>query len=217
MSDTLDIKHELGRKAIHLTSLVIIFVFLYFGKEIVLSFLAFALVIILTVEYFRIDWGFVVPLLYRFFRLREREVFGGEVFFIIGAFIAISVFSPLVALAAILMTTFGDMAAALFGKAFGRHRIPKIGSKTYEGSLAEFCVNILIGFLVLIYLPQYLAQLPNITTAAIIHPEIIILIMATTATFVETAIRKIDDNLLIPIFTGSAAEFFIILFRWLGV
>jgi len=33
MSDTLDIKHELGRKAIHLTSLVIIFVFLYFGKD----------------------------------------------------------------------------------------------------------------------------------------------------------------------------------------
>jgi len=205
MSDTLDLKHEIGRKAIHLTSLVIIFIYIYFGKSIVLSFMTIVLVIFLSVEYFRIEWGFKLPVLDRFLRAHEKHVFGGEIFFMIGAFIAISVFTKEIAITAILMTTFGDMAGALFGKTFGRRRIPKFKNKTIEGSLSEFFVNILLGCIVFIYAaPQ-----------GYLHPEIIIMIMASTATIVETVVNKIDDNLLIPIFAGSAGELLLIFFEFI--
>ncbi len=206
-TDKLDLKHELGRKAIHVTSLLIIFIFIYFGKPAVLYFLTFSLIIILSVEYFRIEWDFKVPFLDRFFREKERHVYGGEIFFIVGAFIAISAFSKEIAIAAILMTTFGDMAGSLVGKSIGRHKIPKMEKKTVEGSSAEFFVNIIIGYVIFIYFaaqPQY----P--------HPEMIIIVMALTATIVETVTNKLDDNLIIPVFAGSAGEILLILFKFTG-
>ena len=203
--DKLDLKHELGRKAIHLTSIVIILVYVYYGKEIVLSFMAFVLSVFLIVEYFRIEWGFKLPVLDRFLRAHEKHVLGGEIFFMTGAFIAIAVFTKEIAIAAILMTTFGDMTGALFGKMFGKHKIPKLEKKTIEGSTAEFFVNLLIGYLVLIHFTQ-----------GLLHPGIIIIIMALTATAVETAINKIDDNLIIPIFAGGAGEILVILFKFTG-
>ena len=206
-TDKLDLKHEFGRKAIHVTSLLIIFIFIYFGKSAVLYFLTFSLIIILSVEYFRIEWDFKLPFLDRFFREKERHVYGGEIFFIVGAFIAISVFSEEIAIAAILMTTFGDMAGSLVGKSIGRYKIPKLEKKTVEGSSAEFFVNIIIGYVIFIYFarqPQYL------------HPEMIILSMALTATIVETVTNKLDDNLIIPVFAGSAGEILLILFKFTG-
>ncbi|HEY6586152.1 MAG TPA: CTP--2,3-di-O-geranylgeranyl-sn-glycero-1-phosphate cytidyltransferase, partial [Candidatus Methanoperedens sp.] len=88
-----------------------------------------------------------------------------------------------IASAAILMTTFGDASAALFGKAFGRTWIKGLKNRAYEGCAAELIVDIIIG----------LFFLPNL---------ILVLVMAGTATIVETVTNKLDDNLLIPLFSG---------------
>jgi dolichol kinase len=46
-----------------------------------------------------------------------------------------------VVLAAILTMTFGDTAAALFGRKFGRHKVPWTG-KTIEGAVANFVTSL---------------------------------------------------------------------------
>ncbi len=204
--DTLDLKHELGRKAIHLNSLLIVLIYIFFDKQTALYFLIVALILFLEVEYFRIEWGFKIPLLGRFFRAKEKHTLGGEVFFVIGSIIAISVFSREIAIAAILMTTFGDMAAALFGKAFGRTWIPGLKNRAVEGCAAEFFVNIIIGYIIFIYM----------AAEGYSHPGIIIIIMALTATIVETLVNRIDDNLLIPVFAGFNGQLVLVLFELMG-
>ena len=69
----------------------------------------------------------------------------------------------------------------LVGKRFGRTWITK--TKTLEGLLAELCINLIIAYLILGNL-------------------VIILVMAFTATLVETLVDKLDDNLIIPLFAG---------------
>jgi dolichol kinase len=85
------------------------------------------------------------------------------------------------------MTTIGDASAAIFGKRFGRTWIPKLKDRAVEGCMAEFVVDLLIGFVFL-------------------HSWPVILVMAGTATIVETVVNKIDDNLLIPLFSGFNAQ-----------
>ncbi len=87
------------------------------------------------------------------------------------------------------MTTFGDMVAALVGKRYGTTLMYR--NKTWAGFLAELGTNLIVGFLILdsIY---------------------VILGMAIVATIVETLVDELDDNLLIPIFSGFAGQ--IILF-----
>lgn len=175
--------HELKRKTIHLTSIIIVLTYYGFGKQAVLSLLIVYLILILELEYFRLEWGKKLPIVHNLFRKKEADRLGGHVFFTMGSIIAISVFSQEIASAAILMTTFGDASAAIFGKAFGRTWIHGLRNRAYEGCAAEFIVDIAIGW---IFLENWLP----------------IIVMAGTATFVETLANKLDDNLLIPVFSG---------------
>ncbi len=182
---------EVLRKGFHLMSVAIVLVYAFFGKEIVLQFMTLYLVSILIIEHLRIDLGYKVPFVNHLFRKKEQKAVGGYVYFTLGAIVTVSVFSKNVAYAAILMTTFGDMSAALIGKRYGRIRIFR-GGKSLEGCVAEFLVDLIIGY-------------------AFISNIIIALVMAFAATFVETGFEKIDDNLAIPIFSGFTAELFLIL------
>ena len=126
----------------------------------------------------------------------KRKKEGGQVFFLIGAIIALAVFDFDIALAAILMTVFGDMAAALIGKRFGKIWLAK--DRALEGILAELVVDLVIGYLIL-------------------GPTIIVLVMALTATIVETIVRKMDDNLVIPLFSGFNGQVARYILRFFGV
>lgn len=174
---------EIKRKTVHITSIIIVLVYYYLGKGAVLLLLTVYLIVMLELEYFRIEWGKKLPIVHSLFRVKEADRLGGHVFFTMGSIIAISVFSWEIASAAILMTTFGDASAAIFGKAFGRTWISGLKNRAYEGCAAEFIVDIIIGSLF---------PLSWIT----------ILVMAGTATIVETVTDKLDDNLLIPLFSG---------------
>ncbi|MFQ6051685.1 MAG: diacylglycerol/polyprenol kinase family protein [Candidatus Hydrothermarchaeota archaeon] len=189
----LDLKQEIIRKAVHLTSVIIVLLYYMLDKNITLFLLTVVLIILIEIEFVRIEWGKKIPFFWRFFREKERESLGGEVFLLIGAIIAISVFDKEIASAAILMTTFGDMSAAIFGKAFGKKKVPKLESKYVEGCLAELFIDIGIGYF-------FLQNL------------VVSLIMAVTATTVETIVTKLDDNLLIPLFAGFNGQLALILF-----
>lgn len=197
------LKRELNRKAFHLLSLFFLVIYIVasstFSHKIALFILAFILTLLIELEYFRVELGMKIPILGKFWkkfrRAKEKHTFGGEVFFLIGAIIVLAVFDLRIAAAAILMTTFGDMAASLIGKKFGRTWITK--KVALEGILAEFIVDILIGFLILRTSTWWLGSGDFGNSL-----WLVILVMAITATFVESVVSKLDDNLLIQLFSG---------------
>ena len=183
----ISLKRELQRKVVHATSLLIVVGYYFLPKEAVLLLMTLFLILFLEIEFVRIDLKLKLPFFHKLYREKEEDRLSGNVFFLIGAIIAISVFSKEIAIAAILMTTFGDAAAAIFGKRFGRTWIPKLKNRAVEGCMAEFVVDLVIGFI-------FLGSWP------------VILVMAGTATIVETVVHKIDDNLIIPVFAGFNAQ-----------
>ena len=204
-------KRELARKFVHLLSIFIILIYFIasdvFSREIALIILVLILIIFLELEYFRLEIGGKIPVLNRIWkyvrRKKEKNKLGADVFFLLGAILALSVFELRVAIAAILMTTFGDMSAALIGQKFGKHPF-FMKNKTWEGTLAEFFVDLLIAESVFFW--------NNLSAVYSLEIWAVILAMAITATFVETIIAKMDDNLLIPIFSGFVGQIILFLF-----
>lgn len=177
---------EILRKSVHLVSILIVLIYKFYGKEAILWALMLFLVTVLFLDYFRVEHGIRIPLFYIMYRKSEADRFGGHIFFALGAISVISLFSREIAYAAVLMTTFGDLAAALIGKFYGKRRVfQKIfkNDKSIEGSASEFLVDFLIGLLIL-------------------GNPIVSLVMAFLATLAETAVNKIDDNLIVPVFAG---------------
>ncbi len=194
--------HEIGRKIIHITILIVLAAYFLIqdnlvgagysaelAKQVSLLFLVALLIIFLVLEYLRLELNWKVPLLSQFIRPKEQDRMYGVIYFLAGTIISLAVFNPKIALAALLMTTFGDMAAALIGKKYGTTLVYR--NKTWAGFFGELVVNLTVGFIVL-----------NELNGAIF----IILGMALVATIVETMIDELDDNLLIPIFSGFIGQ-----------
>lgn len=185
----MDLKQELKRKGTHLLSITFIGIYLLFSlinPKAGLYALSFLLVIAIQIEYLRVELKANIPILSQIWavlkREKEADKLGGEVFFLLGAILSLALFDFRIAIAAILMTTFGDLAAALVGIKYGKNWLPNLKNKAWEGILAELFVDLVIGFLLL--------------------DPIIAIVMALTATFVETVVSKFDDNLMIPLFAG---------------
>jgi len=216
-------KKEVIRKLAHLISILILFVYIFFtsvfNHRAALFILALGLAIFIEFEYLRIEWSNKIPFLKKFFsiankyrRESEKHKIGGEIYFLIGAIISLAVFDFRIAIAAILMATFGDFSAALFGSKFGKTWLPHLKNKSLEGALAELGVNLLIGFFIVrtfvdgnIWWLSYTGYFGEA-----IWP--VIIAMALTATFVETVVQKIDDNLLIPLFAGLNGQIVLVIY-----
>jgi phytol kinase len=206
-------KRELARKFVHLLSIFILLIYFLFAeifsKQTALVILVLILIIFLELEYFRLEIGGKIPVLNKIWkyvrRKKEKNKLGADVFFLLGAILVLSIFELRVAIAAILMTTFGDMAAALIGKRFGKHYYIK--DRAWEGTLAEFFVDFLIAVFVFFW--------GNFSAMYSLEIWVVIFAMAITATFVETVIYKMDDNLLIPIFSGFVGQIILLIFRHL--
>ena len=185
--------HEIGRKIIHITILIVLGAFFFIekrlGNKVALLFLIGLLIIFLILEYLRIELRWKMPFFSQFIRPKEQNRMYGVVYFLSSTIISLAVFNQNIALAALLMTTFGDMVAALIGKKYGTTLIYK--NKTWAGCLAELVTNLIVGFAVI---------------RNILGNIYIILGMAIVATVVETLVDELDDNLLIPIFSGFVGQ-----------
>ena len=104
----------------------------------------------------------------------------------LGALLALLIFPPPIAAAAIYALAFGDSVSSLVGKFLGRLRPAFLKGKSIEGSLACFTVTTLAGFLVFKDLKTALA-------------------MGLASTLVDALPLKDFDNLLIPLAAGLAA------------
>jgi dolichol kinase len=204
-------KNELARKSIHFFSLLIILIYFlvsdFFNQRVALFFLVLILIIFIEFEYLRLEVQKRIPFLNEIWawtrRRKEKHMLGGDVFFLLGAILVLAIFDTKIAIAAILMTTFGDLAAALVGKKFGKHKLIK--NKSWEGTIAELIINLIIGFVVF-----FISQGIPLSTW---QTWIIISFMALTATLIETSVSKLDDNLLIPVFAGFNGEILLIILR----
>jgi len=82
------------------------------------------------------------------------------------------------------------MIAALIGKRYGTTLLFR--SKTVIGCLSELIIDLIVGFIVL-------------------NNVYIVLAMAFTATAVETLVDELDDNLLVPLFSGFIGQLLLLL------
>jgi len=110
----------------------------------------------------------------------EKTQFNTTTYFLLSSFLSILLFPKDIAVVVLCFLAFGDTIASFIGSTFGRI---KIFDKTIEGSMACFLVcfiiaNVLLGFR-------------------------LSLIGALVATFAELLPLKINDNLLIPLISGT--------------
>ena len=102
--------------------------------------------------------------------------------------LALMLYPEPAAAVAIYALAFGDGFSSLFGKVFGRVRIPLTGGKTFAGSLACLISVFIAGYSVT----------GNLRAAVII---------SAAATFLEALPSRDLDNLILPVGTGLITVF----------
>ncbi|MBT4916987.1 hypothetical protein HN709_02410 [Candidatus Peregrinibacteria bacterium] len=188
---------ELLRKSIHLSSLFIVVgytvILNYFGHRVAVLVVTALLLILLEIEYFRLEHRPKLMVMFNdLFRRHEHNSLSGAVFLVISCVICFAAFDYWVAVLALFMTVFGDLAAALFGRCFGKTKI--LGDKTFIGTLAGFAANMVVGALAL---PEFLLLITS---------------MSIVATFTELLTNKLDDNLTVPLFAGFTGQMVVYFF-----
>lgn len=184
------LKKEILRKLIHLLEIPVVLGYslirYFWSQEIAIVVLTALLLILIEIEYVRLEVKPKIPKVLNLFRLREKNNLTGTVFFLLSTIIAFSAFDYGIAMLALLMTVFGDLVSALVGIKYGKQKL--IYNKTMEGFLAGLGANLVLGFLIL-------PDLLSITVS-----------MALVASIVELLTNKLDDNLTVPLFAGFAGQ-----------
>lgn len=176
---------EIRRKLVHLSSLAIPVVVWYFPRLAVLWILGGALTASVAVDALR----HVLPLdargwrhLAALFRPKERGTLSGSSFLLLAAWLLIFFFSRAVAVLVLTYVVVGDVAAALVGRRFGRHRI---FGKSWEGTVAFFLGCLLSS--------PFIPGLPVWAKLG----------AAAVAALIELLPLKLDDNLTVPLATAG--------------
>ena len=117
---------------------------------------------------------------------KEKRMLTGATFFLISATISTFIFSPPVAVAALLFLAVGDTVAYLVRDLLGKTSI--FGKMSPEGALGSFLICVPIALLV-----------PDL-------PVKVGLIGALVSSLVEIIPWDIDDNLSVPLITGMVMQ-----------
>ena len=186
------LRRELGRKAFHMLSLVYLAAYHFFGFPRVLALLGGWLAFVALVETGRLcseRLNLGLSWLFRgVIRPDEGRRYSGIFHTTAGCFLTMLMVGrhPRVVAAALLILAFGDAAAALAGRAFGRHRLLG-GEKSWEGSLACYGVCVLAGF-----------------SAGLKAPAALLGAFAATVVEALPTNRFLNDNLWMPLSAAAA-------------
>jgi len=195
---TWKVLHEVKKKTIHLSILVVLIFFFAIetksGKQAAILFLVGLLLLFLFLEFLRLELNLKLPFFHQFIRPKEQFRLYGIVFFLSATIIAFSAFDPAIAWAALLMTVFGDMVAAIAGKKYGTTILFK--NKTVAGFVSELVTNLVIAVLI------------SLVFSVNIYVPIL---MAFVATGVETLVEELDDNLVVPLASGFIGQILLLL------
>ena len=102
----------------------------------------------------------------------------------------------------IFALSFGDGLASLFGKLFGKIKIPFTQGKSVAGSLTCFTAIFISSFLLLYFSKANLQFLTDYSSLS--------LILAAVGMGIELLPLRDFDNLLIPVLIGAVANIFVI-------
>lgn len=189
------LRKEILRKLFHLMEVPVLIGYTlvrhFFNERLATLIITVIFLLLLEIEYVRLEYKPKIPKFFDVFRNREQNNVTGTIFFISATIIVFAAFDYPIAVTALLLTVFGDLAAALVGIKFGRHYLYK--DKTLEGLLAGFTMNCVVGYL---FLPSY---------------PLIFLSMALVASIVELLTGKLDDNLTVPLFSAFTGQIVVFL------
>ncbi|HLG25992.1 MAG TPA: phosphatidate cytidylyltransferase [Candidatus Gracilibacteria bacterium] len=187
------LKKEILRKLLHLTEVPLLVAYSFFryywSERAAIIALTACLLVLLEIEYIRLEVKPKIPKMFNLFRAREKNNVTGMVFFIAATIIAFGAFDYEIALLALLMTVFGDLVSALVGIKFGKHRLFR--KKTWEGFLSGLFMNLIVGYLMFPAIPTLFVS------------------MAVVASVVELMTNKLDDNITVPLFAGFTGQMFV--------
>ncbi|KGE71961.1 phosphatidate cytidylyltransferase [Spirochaeta lutea] len=186
-----ELQIEVVRKSIHLLIGFVPMVATLIGVPPTLLLLGAGIILYTSAEYLRYT-GTRVPLISRITELASRDrdknhFVLGPVTLGLGAMLALMLYPEPAASIAIYALAFGDGMASLFGKAFGRIKLPLTGGKSLEGSLGCFLA---------VFIPTYLLVEPQVSLAIVI---------AAFAAFIEALPTRDFDNIVMPTVTGAFA------------
>jgi len=190
---------ETRRQLIHLSGALIALGISRVGWSIGVAVLTIALISTFVVsKLYKV--GVKLPVFAKVIDLAERpgvvleNPAAGTLSFFLGSLVTLLVFSFdfYVACASIMILGAGDSISTLFGKRFGRRRIPYNPEKSVEGSLA--------------------GTFAAVAGASILVPAEIAVIGGIGGMFAESLPAGIDDNLLVPLFAGAAMSLGIYVF-----
>lgn len=191
---TIEYKHELVRKAIHLFSLSIPTIYFFISKQLAIYILVPITMAVIIVDMARYYIPSVAKWFYKWFgwllRRHETDVnkkrLSGASNVLISALLCVLLFPKVIAINAFTILIISDTTSALVGRRFGRHRF--LG-KSFEGSLAFFISAVLV-----------ILVAPKINYISAEYG--IGIIAAAIGAVVEALPIKIDDNLTIPLSVG---------------
>jgi dolichol kinase len=191
---TIDYKHELVRKAIHMCSLSIPIIYYFLSKEQALWLLIPLTAAFLAVDIARHYSETISRWFYRWFGwlLRKHEQGGsakrlsGATNVLLSACFCVLVFPKIITINAFAILIVSDTTSALIGRRFGKKRFFK---KSLEGSLAFFFSAIVV--ILLAPKVERLAMEYAIGTFA-----------CAVGAIVEAMSSLIDDNISVPISIG---------------
>jgi dolichol kinase len=181
------IRNEIWRKCIHFSCVLFPLIYLFwFSKEqiVILCGLITGGFILAEMLRLKSDWGrhlftmVFTPLL----REGEKEnTITGATWLFMALTVTFLLFSKKIAVAAVLILTIADSLAAIVGRRYGTMRF---FAKTWLGSTVfYFCTVVIL-----------LALFPDMAFWA--------LVIALPVTLIEALRLPVNDNLLIPLFTG---------------
>ena len=186
-------REEIKRKIIHLGNSVIPLSYYFFIEDrmMMVWILLFISIIFVFIDFFRFRINWLEKYFHMFFNtmLRKHELDGkltGATWVLAGSTITVFLFNRDIAVLSLLFMSIGDTVAALVGQKYGKI---KIGSKSLEGFVGGLIACILVS-------PFF----PSITWLNKI-------IGSFSASLVELCPLPFDDNLVIPVISGSVMTY----------
>lgn len=172
------------RQLIHASGIFIVFINIFLSP--IIAILTCIAIVLIVEAIFRIDEHrkvFFFSFILRKCKRKNDEK--GFVYFFVGIIITLYLFKFNIAIAnaAIIIFLLGDSASTIFGKRFGKTRLPLSKRKTIVGTSAFFIVA-LFGAL---------TQLPLLPALA-----------GTLCGAITEAYSPVDDNIPIPVISGIA-------------